>query len=131
MADTENMTEIKRHLTGEGEMDYDYANDILFFKVKDREYDRSLEFENLVVDIDSENYIVGLQIFDASQFLKMDKVSLREIPSWKFQAYIDEDKVEIRITFQASVRNQLVEKNPIIIQKNDRSLPSSEMVVAV
>ena len=37
------MKQANRHLTGEGEMDYDYLNDILFFKVKEREYDRSLE----------------------------------------------------------------------------------------
>ena len=36
-----------RLLEGKGEVDYDYTNDILFFKIKDREYDRSLEFENL------------------------------------------------------------------------------------
>ena len=31
MANTENMKE--KHLEGEGEMDYDFANDILFFKI--------------------------------------------------------------------------------------------------
>ena len=65
------MKQANRHLTGEGEMDYDYINDILFFKVKNREYDRSLEFENLVIDIDSENFIIGIQIFDASKFLRI------------------------------------------------------------
>jgi len=76
------MKQANRHLTGEGEMDYDYINDILFFKVKNREYDRSLEFENLVIDIDSENFIIGIQIFDASKFLRMDKSALRAVPKW-------------------------------------------------
>ena len=120
---------IKRNLAGEGEMDYDYVNDILFFKVRGREYDRSLEFENLVIDVDSENFITGIQIFDASEFLRMDKISLRNIPKWQFQAYIDEESIEIRINFQVSVRNQLIEKNPIIIQRNEENLPSSEMLV--
>ena len=125
------MKQANRHLTGEGEMDYDYVNDILFFKVKNREYDRSLEFENMVIDIDSENFITGIQIFDASKFLRMDKSVLRAVPKWTFQAYIDEGSIEIRLNFQVSLRNQLIEKNPIIIQRNDERLPESEMVVAV
>ena len=43
MANTENIKE--RNLEAEGEMDYDFVNDILFFKVKDREYNFSLEFQ--------------------------------------------------------------------------------------
>ena len=120
----------KRNLAGEGEMDYDYINDILFFKVKGREYDRSLEFENMVIDVDSENFITGIQIFNASEFLRMDKINLKNIPKWQFQAYIDEESIEIRIIFQVSVRNQLIEKNPIIIQKNEERLPNSEMRVS-
>ena len=54
-----------RHLEAEGEMDYDYANDVLFFKIKDREYDFSIEFQNMVIDVDEEKFIVGIQIFEA------------------------------------------------------------------
>jgi len=111
-------------------MDYDHVNDILFFKVKDREYNRSLEFENMVIDIDSKNFVTGIQIFDASQFLRINKENLRSIPKWQFQAYIDEESIEIRINFQVSIRNQLIEKNPIIIQKNESGLPNSEMTVS-
>ena len=50
MANTNNMK--MKHLEAEGEMDYDFANDILFFKVKDRDYNFSLEFQNMVIDID-------------------------------------------------------------------------------
>ena len=42
MADTEDIK--ARHLEAEGEMDYDYVNDVLFFKIKNREYSFSIEF---------------------------------------------------------------------------------------
>ena len=42
---------------GNGEVDYDYAHDIILFKVKDREYSKSVEFEDLVLDIDKEGFI--------------------------------------------------------------------------
>lgn len=81
MANTKNIKE--KHLEAEGEMDYDYANDILFFKVKNREYDFSIEFQNMVIDVDKEQFIVGIQLFDASDFLKINKANLRKITKWQ------------------------------------------------
>ena len=117
-----------RHLEGEGEMDYDFVNDILFFKVKDREYNRSLEFGNLVIDIDLEDFIVGIQIFEASKFLKISKANLRKIPKWRFQASINPETIEIRLTYQVDIRNRIFERSPIIINENKPQLPDSEMV---
>ena len=60
-----------------GEMDYDYKHDILFFKTKDRKYSKSIELlDNLVVDVDKEGFLVGIQIFDASLYLNVDKKNL-------------------------------------------------------
>lgn len=131
MADTKNMKDIERKLEAEGEMDYDYVNDILFFKVKNREYNFSLEFQNMVIDIDNEKFITGIQIFDASEFLGIDKVSLRSIPKWQFKAKIDKGVIEIRLFYQISVRNKIIERSPIIIQENTASLPSPQTVVTL
>ena len=129
MANTKNMKD--RYLEAKGEMDYDYVNDILFFKVEDREYDFSLEFQNMVIDVDKEQFITGIQIFDASNFLGIAKVHLREIPKWKFKAKIKEDIVEIRLFYKLVVRNKIIEKTPIIIQQNTARLPSPQMVVTI
>jgi uncharacterized protein YuzE len=128
MADTKDMK--PRHLEAEGEMDYDYVNDILFFKVKDREYDFSIEFQNIVIDIDKKKFVVGIQIFDASEFLGVSKINLREVPKWQFKAKIDKGVIELRLNYQIEVRNKVIDKNPIIIQENKSNLPSPQMVVA-
>lgn len=120
-----------RHLKGQGEVNYDYVNDILFFKVKNRKYDRSLEFENLVIDIDDQDFITGIQIFDASKFLKIDKKSLRNIPRWTFQAVVIGDNIEIRLNYETIIRNKTIEKNPIIVRENKANLPGSEMICEV
>ncbi|MBM3234608.1 DUF2283 domain-containing protein [Candidatus Pacearchaeota archaeon] len=127
MANTKNMKE--RTLEAEGEMDYDYLNDILFFKVKEREYDFSFEFQNMVVDIDKEKFIVGIQIFSASKFLCINKINLRQIPKWQFKARISQGVIEIRLFYQICVRNKIIEKTPIIIQENKSNLPSPQLVV--
>jgi len=126
MANTKNIK--PRILEAEGEMDYDYVNDILFFKVKNREYDFSIEFQNMVIDVDKEQFVVGIQIFDASQFLLMSKINLREIPKWQFKAKIEEGIIELRLNYQLQIRNKIFEKSPIIIQENKSGLPSPQRV---
>jgi len=122
----------ERILEAEGEMDYDYVNDILLFKIKDREYDFSIEFQNMVVDVDEGQYIVGIQIFDASQFLKIGKEHLRKITNWQFKAKLQDNEFRIDLYYQVIVRNQVVNNNiyPILVQQ-DMGLPSPQMVSTV
>ena len=119
-----------------GEVDYDYKNDILFFKTKNREYSKSIEIDNIILDIDTKGFIVGIQLFEASKFLKIDKIKLRDIPNWEFTTKTDAQKengknitrIEIRLTFQVRIRNKLIEKNPIIMPHPIMEiLPNSEL----
>ena len=119
----------QKRLQGKGEVDYDYKHDILFFKTTEREYVKSLEFDNITVDIDKEDFLVGIQIFEASKFLNLDKKVLLSIPKWRFDANVyDGNKIDIRLVFRIKVRNKIVEKNPIILQSIDEKLPNSSLV---
>ena len=120
---------IRKSIQGKGEVDYDYKHDILFFKTKDREYVKSIELlDNLVVDVDKEGFLTGIQMFDASEYLKIDKKSLLQIPNWQFTINVHENIIEIRLVFQTKIRNKIVEKNPIIAQQINQKLPNSEMI---
>lgn len=124
-------TKKSRNLVGKGECDYDYVNDILFFKVKDRNYDRSIELDRFVVDIDEENFITGIQIFDASELFGLTREQLRNVSKWQFQASIDENRLEIRLIFQTIFRNKIIEPRPIIIEELSEPLPNSKVVCTV
>jgi len=132
MANTENMMNKERKLEAEGEMDYDYVNDILIFKVKNREYNFSIEFQNMVIDVDNEQFIVGIQIFDASKFLKIGKEHLKKITKWQFKAKLENNEFRIDLHYQVIVRNRVVNNNiyPIIVQQ-DIGLPSPQTVSTV
>ena len=120
----------EKYLEGKGEMDYDYINDILSFKIEGREYNRSIELNNLVVDIDNEDIIVGVQVFDASKYLGITKSDLK-INGWNFKARITPQTIEVRLLCQINIRNKIKELSPIITYQNTESLPgSSAMVVA-
>ena len=70
---------------GKGEYLYDFSNDILMFKVRERDYDHSIELEDIVLDVDKEEYITGIQIFGASKMFNVDKDTLRNVQKWEFK----------------------------------------------
>ncbi len=121
----------EKYLNGKGELDYDYKHDILFFKTTERSYKKSIELDNIVLDIDSEGFIVGIQIFEASKFLGLPKLSLRKVPRWKFIAKVDEGRIEIRLVFKTMIRNKIIENRPIIVGPVKEPLPNSELIVRV
>lgn len=118
-------------LKGKGEHDYDYKNDTLFFKFEEREYAKSIELDNMVLDVDAEGFITGLQIFEASKFLGATKDQLMKIPRWDLTAGVNDGRIEVRLVFQIQLRNKIIEKNPIILESISENLPNSELVCEV
>lgn len=100
----------EKHLdgTGKGEFLYDFSQDILMFKIKDRNYQRSAEFQNFVADVDTEGFVTGIRVFDASKVFGIDKYTLKSIVSWGFKAAIESGTITIRLTFVGKVRNKEV-----------------------
>jgi uncharacterized protein YuzE len=99
-----------RHLdgTGKGEFLYDFNNDILMFKVKDRDYKNSAEFQNFVADIDTEGFVTGIRVFDASKVFGIDKYTLKSIVKWRFETFVEKGMITIRLSFVGRVRNKEV-----------------------
>lgn len=123
-----------RHLdgTGNGETKYDYSNDILLLKIKERDYKKSIELDNLVVDFDSEDFIYGLRIFDASKVLELPKESLRNIQKFDFKAMVEDNIIYIKLSFVATLRNkELVRQGQDIVREAETEIEDSEMVCTV
>ncbi|MEK6962963.1 MAG: DUF2283 domain-containing protein [Nanoarchaeota archaeon] len=118
----------KQILKVKGEMDYDDKYDILLFKASNRLYRKSIELDDVVLHFDPENRIMGVQIFDASEFLNLPKEALLKIPRWELKAIVNEGKIEIRLRLEVKVGNETVKTNPIVIQSLSDPLPDSELV---
>jgi len=97
-----------RHLDGKGkgEFVYDYKYDILTFKTKNRNYKQSFEFQNFVLDVDEEKFITGIRIFDASKVFDVDKVVLKNVTYWEFNAAIEDNKIMVQFKFTCNIRNK-------------------------
>lgn len=98
----------KKHLNAKGEVIYDYRDDILNFKVKNRDYKRSIEFQNFVADIDVEGFITGVRILDASKVFGIDKYVLKNIVHCDFSASIDNNVITIVMKFVGKRRNRII-----------------------
>jgi uncharacterized protein YuzE len=122
---------MNRVLNKVGECDYDFKNDIFFFKVKNREYSYSIELQNLVIDFDEEDFIVGLQIIGASQIFNLSKEKLNQVKNFRFNANIDKGAIRINLVFSAMIRNKITEYNPIIFERINEDIPNSEMICVV
>lgn len=121
----------EKYLGKEGAFDYDYVNDILFFKVDEREYAFSVELLDYVIDLDIEGFVVGLQIFDASKHFGMNKNSLREVKNWRLEARIRAGVIEVKLIFTSILRNKMIEKNPILVQRIDGNIADSRVLCTI
>ncbi len=99
-----------KHLDGrgKGEMSYDYKYDIMLFKIKNRNYNHSIEYQNIVIDIDDKGFISGIQVFDASKVFKVEKFNLKNISQWELNASIESKVLNITLKFVSKVRNSFL-----------------------
>lgn len=125
---------MNKHLDarGKGETDYDYKEDTLFFKIKNREYKKSLDYGNFILDIDKEGFITGMQIFDASKLFKIDKDALLKIRRWEFSTKVENKVITVQLTFEAVKRNKVVvEKGHNLERETTANLQNSETLCTI
>lgn len=124
-----------RHLNapGKGEYTYDYRNDILLFKIKERKYKISIDFGNLIVDVDEEGFITGLRIFDASQAFKLSKIALNNIRSFEFHTRVEDKIINIQLRFTSILRNRPIIKqgHDFIREAFDSNIKNSEVLCTI
>ena len=118
---------------GKGEQIYDFVNDILTFKVKEREYDKSIDFDNFVIDFDTEGYIIGMRIFDASKILNIKKFGLRNITNFEFNSNIENKVISIQLKFMCILRNKQIIKQgqDFIREALNSNINDSEVLCSV
>ncbi len=117
---------------GKGEVDYDYKEDTLFFKIKNREYKKSLDYGNFVLDIDKEGFITGIQLFDASKLFKIDKNALLKVKRWEFNTKVENKIITVQLTFETVKRNKvIIEKGHNLERETTARLQDSETMCTI
>lgn len=114
-----------------GEADYDDKYDILLLKVSNRSYRRSIELDDFVIDFDNKNRLMGVQIFDASEYLHVSNETLSKISRWELKITVSGGKIGVQLAFQVKVKDKIVERIPTITNSLSQFLPDSELVCEV
>lgn len=94
--------------SGKGELLYDYKHDILTFKIKERNYKMSVELQNFAIDIDTENFVTGIRIFDVSKISGLKKLLFKNLTHGAFKASIKDNVISVRLNFVGKLRNKLM-----------------------
>lgn len=100
----------ERHLDarGKGELSYDYVHDVLIFKIKDRDYKMSVEFQNFAIDIDSEDFVTGIRIFDVSKVSGLKRIVFKNLIHGEFKASIKDKIISVRLNIVGKLRNRII-----------------------
>ena len=123
----------EKHLNaiGRGAYSYDSRHDILFFKIKERDYSTSLEFDELVIDMDTEGFIMGIRLFDASQILRLDKESLSKIQGFEFSARAESGVISVQLRFSAGRRAHPILQGQDFIREAPGKIEDSEVLCTI
>ena len=108
----------EKHLNaiGKGECVYDYKYDTLTFRIKDRDYKNSVEFQNFVIDIDTENFVTGIRILDVSKVTGMNKIIFKNMINSEFRASIKNNVITVVFKFVGKIRNKAI---PLFSEKQN------------
>lgn len=116
---------------GKGEIIYDYANDILTARAKDRDYLKSIDMENASIDIDREGFMTGLRIFDASKLFGIPKITLKQIKHFQLDARTEANIIRIDLKFVCVQRNkQLIRQGQSFEVHNELNIQAKQAVTS-
>ncbi len=118
---------MKLDVRGKGKCLYDYEGDVILFKA-DREYAHSLDFDDIIVDIDSKGFPTAIQVFDASKEFKVSKEALNKLEHFEFLNRIEGKKVSAKLKFSVPQKNQMLVCSQSFTNIYSKKLKDAEVV---
>jgi len=111
--------------------DYDLQNDSILFYGEDNNYKSSLDLDGIVLDFNEEDYLMSIEILDASERFNVSKHDLLNIKNFIATVEITKETIEVTMNLTISKRNKLVASTLDAITVNSMNIPSSTQGLAV
>lgn len=92
-------------------MDYDDEHDVFYVARKNCSYSHSEPIENVILDIDEDGSLVGIEILNASEFFGVDRHVLATLESVSFSFRSFEDRLRFSAEFSYEVRDRRRERS--------------------
>ena len=119
---------VKDENSFEVEYKYDVAYDVFAIKVK-RSYDygKTVEMaEGVLLDFDSDNIPVALEILDASKRFNVPKYSLKDLICFNMNVNINPESININVTLGVMIHNKEQSHSLDYLTSNLSGIPSME-----
>jgi len=112
--------------------EYDKQSDTIYLRVVDPyQYKESIELaDNIILDFDSENIPVALEILDASKYFRVKPYALRNF-ALDMKIHIQSDKITLKAKFIISTHHKKEEVPVNVGTINDIELPTMQTSYAV
>ncbi|MBW6471107.1 MAG: DUF2283 domain-containing protein [Methanosarcinaceae archaeon] len=111
--------------------DYDFQNDTIFFYKDSDKYGFSIDIDGIILDVNENNNIMGIEILDASKKFKSSKSDLRDVHHFDATIEINEKNIEVNMKLEIFKRNRLMNRSLDALTLNNMHLPSATQGLAV
>lgn len=111
--------------------DYDFQNDTILFYGENHNYKSSIDLDGIVIDFDEENYLMGVEILDASNRLSISKYDLRNIRYFDMTIEVIKESIHVTIDIKISKRNKSVAHTLEAITTNSTNIPPGTQAIEV
>lgn len=110
------------------DIDYDYQNDSLFMYIlDDYKYKESIELEkNIILDFDENDVPVALEILNASEKLRTEKVSLVQPFEFEMEIDITAESIILNASFKVSFHQKKIDAPVNFEIPNDMNIPDNQ-----
>lgn len=106
----------------DSEYDYDSLNDTFYIYYSSRKYSSSKILEDLVIDMNADNKVVGIEVLNASKKFGISKYELRSPVELECEIDVSDRKVNINLKFTFLKRNHHIARTMSVTGTNDMNL---------
>ena len=111
--------------------DYDFENDVLYIYTDEGEYNESIDLDDVILDIEKNGKIIGIEILDASKMFKVDKYDLlKNLIKFEAVIKITKDVIKLNMKLEVLKRNKEIVKESTVKGLNYTGLNEGEMEIA-
>jgi uncharacterized protein YuzE len=111
--------------------DYDLENDTIFFYGTNKKYKKSLNVDDIIIDISEDNYAMAIEILDASKKFNVPKSDLLNVRYFDAEIRVSEETIKVIMKLEIKKRNGLINKSMEAFGLNTANLPASTQALAL
>jgi hypothetical protein len=111
--------------------DYDFQNDSILFYGEDNNYKSSIDLDGIIIDFSEEDYLMSIEILDASEKFKVSKYDLLNVKNFNAIIKVTPENIEVTMKMKISNRNNLIASSLDALTINSMNIPSSTQGIAV